>query len=254
MRQTLSIVMITLNEETNLRRTLDSVRWADEIIVVDSGSSDRTGEIARSYGAKVFIEEWNGFAKQKNSALQKASSDWVLSLDADEEVESALADEIQKVLLANPGTAGFWVPRKNYFLGRWMRHGGFYPDRKLRLFRRGAGSFEERLVHEDVRLEGATANLKGHLLHHAYPSLESYIDHMNRYSSLGAQMVKGDAHRARISFLDVLVRPQLTFFYNYLLRLGFLDGREGLLLHLNHCVYVHWKYAKAWLAFKKEES
>jgi hypothetical protein len=129
-----------------------------------------------------------------------------------------------------------------------MRHGGFYPDRKLRLFRHGAGRFEERLVHEDVRLEGgrSTANLKGHLLHHAYPTLESYIDHMNRYSSLGAQMRRSKARQTRFSLLDIVVRPQLTFFYNYILRLGFLDGREGLLLHLNHCVYVHWKYAKAW--------
>lgn len=248
MRQTLSVVIITLNEEANLRRTLESVRWADEIMIVDSGSTDGTVEIARSYSAKVFIEEWKGFAKQKNSALEKASCDWVLSLDADEEVEAALADEIQKALSADPGVAGFWVPRKNYFLGRWMRHGGFYPDRKLRLFRRGAGSFEERLVHEDVRLEGQgpTARLKDHLLHRAYPTLESYIEHMNRYSSLGAQMVEAKTRRARFSLLDILVRPQLTFFYNYILRLGFLDGREGLLLHFNHSVYVQWKYAKAW--------
>ena len=248
MRQTLSVVIITLNEEANIRRTLESVRWADEIIIVDSGSSDRTAEIARSYSGKVFIEEWKGFAKQKNSGLQKASGDWILSLDADEEVEPALADEMQKALSADPGNAGFWIRRENYFLGRWMRHGGFYPDRKLRLFRRGAGSFEERLVHEDVHLEGhaPTVNLKGHLLHYAYPTLESYIDHMDRYSSLGAQMMEGKLHRTRFSLLDILVRPQLTFFYNYVLRLGFLDGREGLLLHLNHSVYVHWKYAKAW--------
>jgi len=248
MRQTLSVVIITLNEEANIRRTLESVRWADEIIIVDSGSTDRTIEIARSYGAKVFIEEWKGFAKQKNSALQNAGGSWVLSLDADEEVEAALAAEIQKVLSADPAAAGFWVARKNYFLGRWMRHGGFYPDPKLRLFRRGAGSFEERLVHEDVHLEGQapTANLKGHLLHYAYPTLEGYIDHMDRYSSLGAQMMQGKTHRTRFSLLDIWVRPQLTFFYNYVLRLGFLDGREGLLLHSNHSVYVHWKYAKAW--------
>jgi glycosyltransferase involved in cell wall biosynthesis len=256
MRQTLSVVIITLNEEANIRRTLESVRWADEIIIVDSGSSDGTVEIARSHGAKIFIEDWKGFGKQKNAALQKASCDWVLSLDADEEVEAALADEIQKVLSSDPEAAGFWIPRKNFFLGRWVRHGGFYPDRKLRFFRRGAGSFEERLVHEDVQLkgQGTTATLNGHLLHHAYPTLESYIDHMNRYSSLGAEMMEGKADRTRFSLLDILLRPQLTFFYNYVLRLGFLDGREGLLLHLNHGVYVHWKYAKAWLAFRREGS
>ncbi len=129
-----------------------------------------------------------GFAAQKNSALAKATGDWILSLDADEEVEPALADEIRKVLAANPSVAGFWIPRKNFFLGRWIKHGGFYPDPKLRLFRRGAGQFEDRLVHEDLRIDGTTASLKNNLLHYAYPTLESYIEHMNRYSSLGAEM------------------------------------------------------------------
>ena len=184
----LSVVIITMNEEANLARTLQSVAWADEIVVVDSGSTDRTREIAESFHAKFFVEEWKGFAAQKNFALEKASGDWVLSLDADEEVEPALADEIRSTLAANPSAAGFWIPRKNFFLGRWIRHGGFYPDPKLRLFRRGAGQFEDRLVHEDVQVSGPTAKLKNHLLHHAYPTLESYLEHMNRYSSLGAEM------------------------------------------------------------------
>ena len=139
----LSVVIITLNEEANLARTLASVAWADEIIVLDSGSTDRTREVAESFRAKFFAEPWKGFAAQKNSALAKATGDWILSLDADEEVEPALAEEIRTVLAANPSVAGFWIPRKNFFLGRWIRHGGFYPDPKLRLFRRGAGKFEE---------------------------------------------------------------------------------------------------------------
>ena len=153
----LSVVIITLNEEANLARTLASVAWADEIVVLDSGSTDRTREVAESFRAKFFVEPWKGFAAQKNSALEKATGDWILSLDADEEVEPALAEEIRAVLGANPSVAGFRIPRKNFFLGRWIKHGGFYPDPKLRLFRRGAGQFEDRLVHEDMRLDGATA-------------------------------------------------------------------------------------------------
>jgi len=241
----LSVVIVTFNEEANLGRTLASVAWADEVIVIDSGSTDRTREIAESFHAKFFVEPWKGFAAQKNSALSQAAGDWILSLDADEEVEPALADEIRTVLAANASVAGFWIPRKNFFLGCWMKHGGYYPDPKLRLFRSGRGEFENRLVHEDVRLEGSSARLHHHLLHHAYPTLESYIEHMNHYSSLGAEMASANRRRG-FSFIDIVVRPKLTFFYNYVLRGGFLDGREGLLLHLYHAGYVSWKYAKAW--------
>ncbi len=247
----LSVVIITLNEEPNLARTLASVAWADEIVVVDSGSTDRTRDIAESFHARFFVEPWKGFAAQKNSALQKASGDWILSLDADEEVEPALAEEIRKTLAGNPSAGGFWIPRKNFFLDRWIRHGGFYPDPKLRLFRRGAGLFEDRRVHEDLRLEGSTAKLTNNLLHHAYPTLTGYLEHMNRYSSLGAEMVSVESRRAGFSFIDIVIRPRLTFFYNYFLRAGFLDGREGLLLHLYHANYVSWKYAKAWERSRK---
>src|SRR5450631_1926332 len=242
---TLSVAIITFNEEANLARTLASVAWADEIVVVDSGSTDRTREIAESFRAKFHVEPWKGFAAQKNSALAKATGDWILSLDADEEVEPALAEEIRTVLAAATSVAGFWIPRKNFFLGRWIKHGGFYPDPKLRLFRRGAGQFEERLVHEDLRIEGNTASLRNHLLHQAYPTIEDYLEHMNRYSSLGAKMAVAKRVRS-FSFVDIVIRPRLTFFYNYFLRLGFMDGREGLLLHLYHADYVSWKYAKAW--------
>ncbi len=250
----LSVVIITLNEEANLARTLASVSWADDIVVLDSGSTDRTRQIAESFHARFFAEPWRGFAAQKNLALERATGDWILSLDADEEVEPALATEIREALAANPSVAGFRIPRKNFFLGRWMRHGGFYPDPKLRLFRRGTGRFEDRLVHEDLRVDGTTARLLDHLLHHAYPTLDSYVEHMNRYSSLGAQMLVEKQGRARFSFLDIVVRPQLTFFYNYFLRLGFLDGREGLLLHLYHAQYVSWKYAKAWQLSRDKNS
>ena len=248
---TLSVVIITYNEEANLARTLKSVTTlvADskgEIIVVDSGSTDRTVEIAKTHGAKVFVERWKGYAAQKNSALEKASGDWILSLDADESIDTELITNLQTTL-GGPGELclGFLIRRKNFFLGRWIKHGGFWPDPKLRLFRRGTGRFEDRLVHEDVRVPGPVGRLGGALLHHSYPTLSDYIEHMNRYSSLAAEMV-GAKRKVRFSVLDIVLRPWLTFLYNYFLRLGFLDGREGLLLHLYHAVYVSWKYAKAW--------
>jgi glycosyltransferase involved in cell wall biosynthesis len=245
----LSVVIITYNEEANIGRTLESVQplvkdGPGEIIVVDSGSTDRTVGIAESYGAKVFVEEWKGYAAQKNSAIQKASGDWILSLDADEELDG----ELQKALADTKLDAefgGLWIPRKNAFLGRWMKHGGFWPDPKLRLFRRGAGAFQDQKVHETIKVEGKTGKIRhGAILHHSYPTLSDYIDHMNRYSSLGAEMAAAKGQRGNLS--NIVLRPFFTFIYNYVLRLGFLDGREGLLLHLYHAVYVSWKYAKVW--------
>jgi glycosyltransferase involved in cell wall biosynthesis len=289
----LSVVLITFNEEENLPRTLKSVEGlvrdlGGEIIVVDSGSTDRTVEIAKSFGAKIFIEDWKGFAAQKNSAIEKARGDWVLLLDADEEVSDGLSAElmsffkrgsafarewcgtvkpgkddspetVERVMAEEEGaslpsnlvSAGFWIPRKNLFLGRWIKHGGFWPDRKLRLFRKGFGRVEERPVHETVQPQGCgtTGVLSGSLIHHAYPTLSSYIEHMNRYSSLGAEV----AGPRGFSFINIYVRGRLTFFYNYFLRLGFLDGREGFLLHLYHSEYVSWKYAKAWELSRKSK-
>ena len=249
---TLSVVIITFNEEANLPRTLESVKWADEIVVVDSESTDRTVELARAFGAKVFVETWKGFAVQKNSAIEKASCNWVLSLDADEVVPSDLRVEIQNALVAAAepgGPDGYWMPRMNYILGRWMRHGGYWPDRKLRLFRRGMGHLPERAVHETIHVDGRLDFLREPLFHEPYPTLASYIEHMDRYSSLGASMVA--AKSRGFSVMNIVVRPAFTFLYNYVFRLGFLDGREGLLLHLYHSVYVSWKYAKAWEIGKK---
>ena len=247
---TLSVVLITQNEERNLLRTLESVMplvrdGGGEIIVVDSGSTDRTVEIAQSYGARVFVEAWKGFAAQKNSAMDKASIDWILQLDADEALEPGLAAEMEVALKASPAIVGFWIPRKNFFLGRWIRHGGFYPDPKLRLVRRGAGRFEEYGAHPTMKVDGPTGKLSHALLHNAYPTLRGYIDHMNSYSSMGAEVAVAKGRRG-FSFIEIVIRPLLTFIYNYFMRLGFLDGREGLLLHLYHSVYVSWKYAKAW--------
>jgi glycosyltransferase involved in cell wall biosynthesis len=265
----LSVVLITYNEEANLARTLQSVtplvrNGQGEVIVVDSGSTDSTPEIAQSFGAKVFSEEWKGFSAQKNSAIAKASGDWVLSLDADEEVSDELAKGIENVLTNPPQEHKFrqgskpiflnacWVQRRNYFLRRWIRHGGFWPDAKLRFFRRGTAQFKDTPVHETLTVQepakgfpDAYGHLPGYLVHHSYPTLSGYIEHMNRYSSLGAETAAAKGH-CTFSFKDVVLRPAATFIYNYFLRLGFLDGKEGLLLHLYHASYVSWKYAKAW--------
>jgi glycosyltransferase involved in cell wall biosynthesis len=269
----LSVVIITFNEEANIGRTLASAHplVADgkgEIIVVDSGSTDRTVEIAKSCGAKVFVEEWKGYAAQKNSAIDKATGDWILSLDADEE----LTDELRKALklalaflrekdLPNSDgewlhnivgikypevTVGFRIRRRNFFLSKPLRWGGYFPDSKLRLVRKEVARFEPRLVHEDIAIPaGAIAEIWSPILHHSYPTLSDYIEHMNRYSSLGAEMLVAKG-KVRFSFINIVLRPLFTFIYNYFFRLGFLDGREGLLLHLYHAVYVSWKYAKAW--------
>ena len=280
----LSVVLISFNEEANIGRTLESVQslvgdGKGEIVVVDSGSTDRTLEIARSYGAKVFVEEWKGYAAQKNSAIDKASGEYVLSLDADEEISRELSEEIARTVESAPRTYkfaqkmtdghgepivinGFWIPRKNYFLNRWIKHGGFWPDRKLRLFRSGTGSFRDAAVHETLAVEEYKGNrglsvparsLSGALIHHSYPNLSDYIEHMNRYSSLGAEMVVAKGYQG-FSVINVVLRPLAALLYNYFFRLGFLDGREGLLLHLYHAVYVSWKYAKAWELARKAQN
>jgi len=254
----ISVALITLNEEENLSSTLESVmplvrQGQGEIIIVDSGSTDRTLEIARSFGAKICNEPWKGFAAQKNSAMEKARGDWVLQLDADEAVEPDLATEINLALDSARNLVGFYIPRKNFFLGRWIKHGGFYPDPKLRLIRRGAGKFEEYGAHPTIKVNGPTGRLKHSLIHNAYPTLRGYIDHMNSYSSSGAELAVAKGHR-NFNPLNIVVRPALTFIYNYFLRLGFLDGREGLLLHAYHAVYVSWKYSKAWELARKASS
>ncbi len=249
MPQTLSIVLITLNEAANLPRTLTSLRGMGEIVVVDSGSTDATVKIAANSGARVFVEPWKGFGAQKNSAISHASGEWILSLDADEEVSAKLRAEIEALLLTEPPFAAYRISRLNHFLGSPLRHGGYWPDPKLRLFRRGAASFEERPVHETMKATGQVGQLKGHLIHHCYPTMAEYIEHMNRYSTAGAQMLveRGRAGRSWAWLAwNAVLNPAATFAYNYIFRLGFLDGRAGLLQHLNHSMYIHWKFVKAW--------
>lgn len=247
-RPTLSVAMIARNEEKNLPRTLESVRWADEIVIVDSGSVDCTPEIAREFGAlHSFNRDFQGFSAQKTLAIEKCTSDWVLLLDADEAVSPGLAAEIQQTI-ANPTFDAYWVPRLNLFMDRWIRHGGFYPDHKLRLWRRGAAWMERVEPHATPQFDGPKGTLKHDLLHYAYPDFELYLSHMNDYSSSSAPMLAQRRKAATtLGLLRLgLLNPIATFIKNYVFRLGFLDGIPGLIYHINHSVYVHWKYVKAW--------
>ena len=258
MIMTLSIAMITMNEESNLPRTLDSVSFADEIVIVDSFSTDRTLEIARSYNARVFVEAFKGHGGQKNSAIDKCTSDWILLLDADEVLSAPLQQHIRELLASNPTHNAYWINRSNQIFGRWMRHGGFYPDRKLRLFRRGTTRMtNEGSPHSTPFHDGPTGRIHGDLLHYAYPTLPLYLEHMSRYSNEMARLAvtRGKTSSNPFSFVwNIVLNPLATFVYNYVVRLGLLDGREGLLLHLYHSVYVSWKYAKAWELARKHSS
>jgi glycosyltransferase involved in cell wall biosynthesis len=238
----LSVVVIARNEELNLPRCLRSVSWADEIIVVDNNSTDHTREIAAEFGAKVFSIEWKGFGQAKQEALTRASGEWILSIDADEEVSDSLAAEIRDLLGNGTANAGFLIPRRTEFLGRWIYHCGWYPDPVLRLFRRDRGNFNDAVVHERVELDGEVGRLKNELLHYSYPTLESYFDKFNRYTTLAATEAFAEGKRA--GWFEVTVRPTVAFLKHYFLKLGILDGLEGFLVSTLSSSYVLVKYAK----------
>ena len=248
----LSIAILTHNEAANIARTLESVAWADELVVVDSGSTDETLEIARRYSARIYVEPWKGYGGQMNSAIDKCTSEWVFSLDADEVFTPELSWEIRSLLAEGPKYRAYMVPRLNLIFGRWMRHGGLYPDYKLRLFQQGTARLpEDTEPHTTPKWDGPTGSLQCDLLHYQYPTIAGYIEHMDRYSTASVRLVlrKGKTGRLLPGFLfGVVLNPAATFFYNYFCRLGFLDGREGLLFHLYHSGYVSWKYSKAWEA------
>jgi glycosyltransferase involved in cell wall biosynthesis len=249
MRPRLSVVVITLNEEERLRACLDSVAWADEIVVVDAESQDKTGQIAREFTDHVLVRPWPGFAAQKNFGVEHASGDWILSLDADEEVSRELREDTMRVLAQAEAADGYAVPRRNLFLGQWIRHGGLYPDWQVRLFRRGRGRFLEREVHESVQVSGRVGRLRGHIVHRSYRGVADFFERANRYSTLAAdELVRGSA---RVRAGELLARPLGRFLAMYLLKLGFLDGRKGLLLAALYAYYVFMRTAKVWEASRR---
>lgn len=247
-RPRLSVALICRDEARILDRTLAAAAFADEIVVVDSGSTDGTVEIARRHTPHVVHQPWLGYAAQKNLAIERTTGEWVLSLDADEIVEPDLAEEIRQIVADPAALPAYRIPRKLVFLGRVIRHGGWYPDLNLRLFRRRAGRFEARQVHEAIRVDGPVGRTRGALRHESHPSLEAYLDTMNRYSSLAVEEMveRGGIRSSRVSGPALLGRPLGTFLYRYVLLAGFLDGRPGLVLNLMHAGYVLAKYAKAY--------
>jgi glycosyltransferase involved in cell wall biosynthesis len=238
----LSVAVVALNEEERLRACLESVVWADELVVVDAGSSDKTVAIAREFTDRVLFRAWDGYGTQKNFALGQCHGDWLLSLDADERVSDPLRDEIQAILRNGGREVGYYVPRRNLFQGRWLRNGGLYPDWQLRLFRRGRGAFLERAVHESVRVDGPTARLRAPLVHESYRSIGDAVARLNRYSDLAASELALSGRGG--SLLDLLGRPAWRFLSMYLGRAGFLDGWRGLILAGLHAHYVFLRAAK----------
>lgn len=241
----LSAIVITRNEERNLADCLASICWVDEIVVVDSASEDKTVEIARRFAQKVYIRPWEGYAAAKNFALLQCTSDWVLWIDADERVTEELAGEIQAVVSKeDEDFVAFEFSRKAYFLGRWIKHCGWYPGYVMRLFRRSAGSFSDSKVHEYLKVEGNVGRLHHDLLHYTDPNLRHYFEKLNRYTTLAAEgLAEGGSG---FTLAQLIVRPFWVFIRMYVIKRGFLDGMEGFILSVLSSCYVFTKYAKLW--------
>jgi glycosyltransferase involved in cell wall biosynthesis len=240
----LSAIIITKNEEKNIEACLSSLTFCNERIVVDGGSDDRTMQLAEKQGARVFSHEWRGFGRQKNFALSLAQGKWVLSLDADERVTPALAAQIMHAIAAD-GADGFEMPRLSSFCGREMHHSGWYPDYVLRVFRRGRARFSDDIVHERVICDGKVARLTEPLIHHAVLRLEDSLSRMDRYSTANAEAMV--AAGRRVFFISGILHGWWSFVRAYLLRGGFLDGREGFLLAVAIAEGSYYRYMKAWL-------
>ncbi|MBI5055818.1 MAG: glycosyltransferase family 2 protein [Nitrospirae bacterium] len=238
-----SVAIITKNEEHNIEDALESVADAKEIIVVDSFSSDRTVEICRKFTDKVFQHQWDGYARQKQRAVDLAGGQWVLILDADERVTPDLKAEIVKTI-AQTDCNGFYMSRENYFIGKWIKHGGWWPDNTLRLFKKDKGRFEIREVHEKIVVEGRTGYLKNPLRHYTYRSIPDFTARMERYSTLAAREILKSSGKA--GAFSLTVKPLSTFLKMYVLRLGVLDGKRGLILAVLYSYYTFLKYAKTW--------
>jgi glycosyltransferase involved in cell wall biosynthesis len=240
----LTVTVITRDESAHIGAALESVSWADEIVVVDSRSTDDTVAIARRYATRVEERDWPGYSAQKNYAAQIASNDWILSLDADERVTPALADEIRRTLSGEPAAQGYRVPRVTWYLGRWIRSTDWYPDYQLRLYDRRAGRWNGRRVHESVTLDGTPGLLRHELQHYAYRDVSDHLATIDRYTTLAAEQWLAEGRRTNA--IEMLVHPRLAFLRNYLLRGGIRDGAAGLLVSKMNSYYVFLKFAKLW--------
>jgi glycosyltransferase involved in cell wall biosynthesis len=248
----LSVAIITKNEARNLPDCLRSVSFAQQIVIVDSGSTDDTRAIAESFQCEFYLEDWKGFGLQKQAAIERCRHDWILVLDADERIPSETADAIRGIV-ANPqrDAAGYSFPRKNFFYGRWIRHMGWWPDRVVRLFQRRSGRMSEASVHEAVLIGGVVKALDNSIEHYTESRLSQLLLKINQYSTLGAQ--EAFAAGRRVSIAGACVRAALAFFQNYFLRLGLLDGAPGLVLSMTDSINKFCKYAKIWELGRAED-
>lgn len=245
-RPPISVCIITHNEEQKIRRCLESVKWAEEIVVVDSGSTDRTVDICREYTSRVYHRPFPGHIEQKNNALDLASHRWVLCLDADECLSPELTEEIQEELSSNgEAYAGYYMPRHTYALGRWINHSGWYPDYKLRLFRKDLGRWGGINPHDRVILkEGLTKNLRGDLLHFSHDDISTQLAIIDKFTTIFAEQMRKEGVRFGIS--SMIFRPVGRFFSMYFVKRGFLDGVPGLIIAVVGSMYSFLKYAKCW--------
>lgn len=246
----MSLAIITLNEERNLQRCVESVPFASEVIVLDSGSTDATAAVAEKLGAKFYSEPWQGFTKQKARAVELASHDWILSLDADEALSPELAEEIQFLLSSEePLADGYEMPRRSFHLGRWIRRGGWYPDIQLRLFHRKRASWRGGAVHERVHAQ-SVKRLRGDLLHYPFLDLSDQVETNNKYSFLGAEDLRNK--RRHFSLFKLITKPWTKFAELYVLKRGFLDGLPGFIIAVGGAYSVFLKWAKLWELERKQ--
>lgn len=239
----ITATIITLNEERNIARAIESLRCCDEILIVDSGSVDRTIELAQNLGVRVIEAGWLGYAAQKNWAAEQAANDWILSLDADEALSEALEAEIWALKKSGPKYDAYTMPRLARYLGKWILHSGWYPDRKVRLYRRGKAKWVGEFVHESVRAEGRVGHLQSNLLHFTCDSLSEHLKTLDRYTTLAAQEIA--ARRMKVPLHRLIVDPAWTFLKSYVVQRGFLDGFEGLVIAYMAAFYTFLKYSKA---------
>jgi glycosyltransferase involved in cell wall biosynthesis len=240
-----SAIVVCFNEEERIEECLESIRWCDEIVVVDSFSTDATPEICRRYTNRFIQRPWPGYRDQKAYAHLQATKEWVLLVDADERVPSALRDEIKDALTRDGGVySGYAVPRLVYYLDRWWRRGGWYPDYDVRLFKRERATWGGTDPHEKILVDGKVSRLKNPLHHLSYRNIEDHIRRINRFTSISSKELRDQGGRWRLS--DALLRPAARFFRSYIVKRGFMDGFAGFYVALTAAVYVFLKYAKLW--------
>ena len=244
--QKVSAVVIAYNDEPNMRACLESLKWADELVVVDSFSTDGTTQISQEFTDKVYQHEFHGFGRLRNEAMARATHDWVFSLDTDERANEAIHEEIRRKLAEGPEADAYFVPRQNYFLGRRIKHCGWYPDyRQPQFFRKDRMRYREKdLVHESFDLDGKIGYFKAHVDQYPFRNIDQYLGKMDRYSSLRAKVIQNGGRRFHLD--QLIARPLYTFFKMYVMRLGILDGMPGLILSGLYTYYTFVKYAKLW--------